>query len=351
MLWGIVYPLLSEAVRLYDMIDSLPDSWFFGSDKSSQQRQVARKIDELIAELINSEALDARKQAKKLGDEIRKAREQVAEYRSYRIGAPSADSLSFFGRRRNTSREAYDESISAEEQKINDRSQQLEQCKEQFYAHLPQINIQASEDEIGYLLNPITNVDHVTMASAVANMISMTAELERLVDETKELPSHATKYYGMYLLLVMCIDRIQTQFVEEIDQVQVPKLQGFEQEARNNIAQAQNLLKSDHSRKVLAGNIDANMSTIEACRHLAAVLNDQKESIIEENVQIKKTLAVAANTYKTIRLSNNVAEVIGNCKNALKSLRGLRIPPLRPFQNLRLKQELMSLTERMIATR
>jgi len=58
-------------------------------------------------------------------------------------------------------------------------------------------------------------------------------------------------------------------------------------------------------------------------------------------------LAVATNTYKTIRLSNDVAEVIGNCQKAFKSLRHLKVPPLRPFQNLQLKQELQLLTERL----
>jgi hypothetical protein len=144
-----------------------------------------------------------------------------------------------------------------------------------------------------------------------------------------------------------CVDRIQERFIREIEQVYLPKLQAFEQEARKNIVEGRILIDEGHSRRDLTANIEAGESTIQACKHFANVLRERRDTIFDENKQTKKVLAVAAHTYKTIRLSIDVAEVIAECRDAFKSLRQLRVPPLRPFQNLQLRRELQVLTEQM----
>jgi hypothetical protein len=45
--------------------------------------------------------------------------------------------------------------------------------------------------------------------------------------------------YGILLLLVCAISRIQMRFIEEIDGVHLPRLRQFQQEAEQNIVEAQ----------------------------------------------------------------------------------------------------------------
>ena len=59
--------------------------------------------------------------------------------------------------------------------------------------------------------------------------------------------------------------------------------------------------------------------------------------------------AAAINTYRTVCLCNNVAELVGYCKAAFRALRELKLPPLRPFQNQRLNDELQGLAESVAA--
>jgi hypothetical protein len=59
-------------------------------------------------------------------------------------------------------------------------------------------------------------------------------------------------------------------------------------------------------------------------------------------------LAAAANTYKTVRVSLNVAELMSDCEKAFHALRQLQLPRLRTFQNLELKTEMQRLTELML---
>jgi hypothetical protein len=50
-----------------------------------------------------------------------------------------------------------------------------------------------------------------------------------------------------------------------------------------------------------------------------------------------------------VGLSLNVAEMINYCQATFSALRELRLPALRPFQNVQLNQELQELAERVAA--
>jgi hypothetical protein len=128
--------------------------------------------------------------------------------------------------------------------------------------------------------------------------------------------------------------------MNEVDQVFIPKLRGFEKEAGQNIANAQMLISSGGSKDLLSANISAGKSTIEACRVFADTLQSQGRAIADRNRETQRTLADAAHTYKTVRLSLDVAGMIGQCQAAFQALRELKLPQLRTFQNLQLKGEL-----------
>jgi SMC interacting uncharacterized protein involved in chromosome segregation len=239
------------------------------------------------------------------------------------------------------------ESITAEERKIEGLHKQIEQLKERFRTQLRQIGIEVFDDEINYLLMPVTQDDFVSMAAIVANIAALTTQLERLTEDTHELPAHTRRYYGMYLLLVSAVDRVQTRFIQEIAHIHLPKLHSFEEEARGNITDARNQIARGGPKEQLHGNIEAAELTIEACRSLSSVLCDQQKAIAGENSETKRMLDAAINTYRTIRLSMNVAELMSDCREAFRALRQLHLPRLRTFQSLQLKGEIQRLTERL----
>jgi hypothetical protein len=239
------------------------------------------------------------------------------------------------------------EIIIAEERKIEGLRRQIAQLKERFRSKLQEIGIEVFDDEIDYLLMPVTQDDFVSMAAIVANIAAVTAQLERLTEETRELPAHTRRYYGMYLLLVYSIGRVQTRFIQEIDHVHLPKLHEFEQEARQNSADARNQIGRGGPKEQLKANIEAAELTIQACHSLASVLRDQQTTIMRENRQTRMMLDAAINTYKTVRLSMDVAEMMHYCRQAFGALRQLHLPRLRTFQNMQLKGEVQRLTERL----
>jgi hypothetical protein len=348
--WGKAIPQLEAALGYYDNLDSdsLPETAWIGKSKASYQQQIDKILDAVIRVLEISGALECRKEITTLQQAVRKSLQQIAKDREKRVSAPPEKALSFPESIWKPSLENCDESIATEEHNIAEMRDQIAQLKERFRYQLQQIGLEVFDDQVDYLLMPVTQDDIVSMAAVVGNIGVLTGQLERLTEESKELPAQTRRYYGMYLLLVFAIDRVQSRFVQEIDHVQLPKLHTYEQEARQNIIEAKNQIAGGGPKEQLLANIDAAKTTIEACHDLARELRNQKDAVASENMHIKQMLGVAVNTYKTVRLSLNVAELMKDCEKAFLALRQLRLPKLRTFQNLQLKTEMQRLTDRML---
>ncbi len=280
-------------------------------------------------------------------DNITESQQRIAKCREQRLSALPEASLAIWEKPWKPSREGLEESIAAEDRNIADIGRQIGELKERFRNQLQQIGIEVFDGDVDSLLMPVTQDDFVSMAAVVSNISTLTTQLEGLTEKSKELPAQARRYYGMYLLLVYAIDRLQVRFIQEIDHVHLPKLHAFEEEARQNITEAKNQIASGGPKEQLRANIDAANTTIEACHCLASTLRDQKNAIAGENEHTKLMLDAAINTYKTVRLSLNVAELMSDCRKAFQALRQLRLPRLRTFQNLQLKSEMQRLAERM----
>jgi hypothetical protein len=86
------------------------------------------------------------------------------------------------------------------------------------------------------------------MAAVIGNIGRLTEQLQQLVEATRETPSHTKRYYGIYVLLVLAVDRIQTHFVSEIDQTYIPRLQLSAKSATGIIHHAQSEIGRGGSR-------------------------------------------------------------------------------------------------------
>jgi hypothetical protein len=348
-LWDKTNSQLEKALGYYDKLgsDSLPEKAWLRASKASYQQQIDQILDAVIKVLEVSGAADCRKEIKTIHQAIRESHQRIADYREQRLSAlpeASRSKLKIW----KPSSESLEESIIDEERKIAELRRQIDQLKGRFRNELQQIGVEVYDDEIDSLLMPVTQDDIVSMAAVISNIASLTNQLERLTEESKELPSQTQRYYGMYLLLVYAIDRIQARFIQEVDHVQLPKLHAFAEDARQNISEAKNQIAGGGPKEQLRANIDAANTTIDACRCLSGALRDQKNAIARENEQTKRMLGAAINTYKTVRLSLNVADLMRDCEQAFHALRQLRLPRLRTFQNLQLKTEIQRLTERML---
>jgi len=350
-LWDRVSRRVEKALTIYDKMESpstRDSTWIpFVESKESCQKELDEILDALLEVLETCGAAGYRKSIRGLQVDIAKSKTRVGEYREQILGAPPDASLNFVNGLWTGSREGLEDQIADEIDHIAEREAQIESLKEAFRKHLKEIDIRVSPEVADSFLLPVED-GIVSIAAVIANIGHLTEQLQRLVDQSGESPTHTKRYYGVYVLLVLAVDRIERHFVIDVDEVFIPKLRGFEEEANQNIANAQVLISSGGSKDLLLANISAGESTIEACRFFADTLRSQGRAIGDRNRATQQTLADAVHTYKTVRLSLDVAGMIGQCEAAFQALRELKLPQLRTFQNLQLKGELERLAARIV---
>jgi hypothetical protein len=350
-LWEKASPDLEKALTIYDRKESpdLPAStWIpLRRTKESCQKDIETILDTVLAILGTCGAAGYRTRIRNLQADIATSQARLGRYREQLLSAPAEKAQNFVEGMIVSSREVITDQIADESDRITEKTQQIESLKAGFREHLKNIGINVPADTADSYLLPVED-NIIAMAAVISNIGRLTEQLQQLVDASKEASTETKRYYGMYVLLVFAVDRIQTHFVREIDENFLPRLNGYEADAAQHIESAESQISNGGPQEQLTANIAANRKTIEACRLMAEILQSHRRSVLDENQKVQILEAAAVNSYRTVCLSFNVAELIGYCESAFRALRELRLPPLRTFQNAQLNEQLQKLAERMI---
>lgn len=351
-LWRKASPNLEKALAIYDRgeaTDTPESSWVpWRTSKESCQKDLGTILDMVLDVLGTCGAAGYRQRIRDLETDNATSRARIARYREQLLSAPAEGSQGAVAGLLTPSKQALQDSIADETDRLAERNQQIEGLKTGFREHLQRIGLTVPAETAESFLLPVED-GVVSMAAVVSNIGVLTEHLQQLADQSREAPAETRRYYGMYLLLVFAIDRIQSHFVSEIDEDLLPRIEGHRNVAQQHIADARTQLSHGGPREALTANISANQRTIEACSLMADTLQSQRRSVLDANRNVRTLEAAAINTYKTVCISLNVAEIVGHCEAAFRALRDLRLPQLRPFQGVHLNDELQRLAERVAA--
>jgi hypothetical protein len=353
-LWKNSYPRIEEGVELYDKIEfsSLPDSrwldlrWLSGETKASCRADLDKILDQLLVVLGACGAESIREAVRNLEAAIASARARIAENERRLTTAPQRESQGIIDGFLTISREAVEEEIASDQERIERAKHQIAGLKEALRERLTAIGVCLSSQEADTYLLPIED-DIVQMAAVITNVGRLSEQLQELVERSQEAPEETLRYYGSYVLLILAVDRIEKNFVTRVDCELLPSLGQIEQEARQFIVEAGAQIGRGGLIELLSANISSNRITISGCRMFAEVLRSQMKDIAARNRETKILLDAAINTYKTAKAGVGLAMIIGKCEADLNALRELKFSPLRVFQNTQLTNEMQRLAARV----
>ncbi|MDB4338684.1 hypothetical protein OAA19_01100 [Rubripirellula sp.] len=344
-----VLPILEDARDLVDQHADLPDKSRipFTEDKQTNSAAINELLDAAIVVLGSSEVSDYRQQIRDSNELIRLSHESIADYRRQRVSARWArdqtqlDKVNPF----ELSKEAIDQQIKDEEKAIDQQEEQLIELKRQFAKELAAIGVVVDEEAVESLLSSVSGDDIVSMAVVFENIKNITTQLQRLTQQSGEALDVSKRYYGMYVVMVHVMDRIQKSFVRDVREKHIPKLKQFSKQADENIAQARSIIEINGGDPVLlAGNIESNKLTQETAVLYIDYLQRNAALIEAENRRSQKNLATAMNTYNTVKLSSDVASLMKTGRRDFEALMKLEIPPLREFGNESIRREFERMT-------
>jgi len=341
---------LSDAVTAFDRHDQLSDwHWFsIGTNKEENAGNINKLLDKALEVLAISEVTDTRLKIRDAEKTIVDLQRDIDEYNLEKVSAKPESSLGAAEKLYRKSKEDYEAKIRDANSKIEGRKKFIEEQKTAFLNQLKKIGVDIDEDSADTLLSTVSGSDLVDMCVVFDNIKYMTIQLEKLTEESNESGDAARRYYGMYVMLIRIMDRIQKSFIDSIEKNYIPKLGKFSTAADRNIAEAKRNMRAGGNMDIGANNIRVNELTMTVVKEYSRHLRVQASLIKSRNANTQRDLKDALNTYNSVKLSANVAAMLRAGRKNFAAVSRLRIPDLRLFQSKELREEFDRLTMEMI---
>lgn len=336
---------LDKALAEFDDAQNRPENSelafyeFWSKSKESQAKKVEGYLDVAGEALGISSISNRRIKIANLKDSIIEKHKNISVYRRKKISAVESTYNPLV-----TTKSGYVKKIAAAEEEIATATDDIAAEKQKLVADLERIGMKLDAKSIDNLLDSITGDEFVRVSIIFDNAKKFAAELERLTNESGEDLETAKKYYGVYLMLLKTVSRLQEKFVENVDNEYYPKLDKFADKARETIAEAKKAIRLGGDKATLEKNIENNRLTYDAAMFYKQGLAEQKHQMMLANLETNKSILTAANTYKTVALSKDVAELMAVSRRAFDAITGLTVPDLRPFENQKMKKAFSTMT-------
>ena len=155
-------------------------------------------------------------------------------------------------------------------------------------------------------------------------------------------PTAASLHVGS-LVPIMALAHMHGALLEGIATDYRPPIDAIGRRAQELQQETQTLIAQRPSR-VLESNLAAQQLTIEAAGRYAEYLKGQQHQVEASRQRLAQDIAVAQNTYETVKMSGDLVAMMQDSRQLLDSLFRLQVPPLRAFENLEMKREFQRLT-------
>jgi hypothetical protein len=334
-LWDDLIPRLDEILDLRDRHAQLPSWSWIGEDQQSNQEDMDGLFDQAAQVLIGDNPY--RQQLRAIASASAQRRALIAELKRAKLTAPEGSVW------RKTVRDIDDE-IAHHQAFIDEQQKESARLRQQFAAELKRLGLNIDEGQLEFLLSTVVGDDVVDMASAFEQVRGLTEQLETLTTDSHEDIHAARRYYGMYMVLLQLLDQMHGNLISRIDADYLPRIRAIDQRART-LNQQTRRLQSQQPSVVLQANLQAQQLTLEAAARYSDYLQRQQQQVRQSRARLARDLAVAENTYETVKVSGDLVTLMKDSHRLLDTLFSLQVPSLRAFENLDMQREFKRLTE------
>jgi len=341
--WSKITPELDKALDLQDEQDSLPHSSWFGKDKGDVRDELNAILDEAIEILGISNATNVRQEIQALEREIQESKKKIAEYRQKKIGAPVKSKWK-------TTISDYEAKIEQMQGVIRQYETDIESLKAKFSYALSEMGINLTYEQVDLLLSSVVGDDIIQGSVVYANVKEISQQLMKLTVDSGEDFNISKRYYGLYTILLKILLHMQNTFIHRIDESYIPKINDIVNEVDNVRSNTKRLLKEtkkEAHRKHLLANLEAQDLTVKTADLYKRHLLGQREKVESANRKTIADFEVARNTYKTVKVSGELVNLLRSSQKAFETLMNIQTPDLLVFENLQMKEEFASLTKKL----
>jgi hypothetical protein len=344
--WEALSSTLTEALDLRDKQEALPDSAFFGTDKSSNAKKIGALLDRAVEILLQGDTDNLRRQALALRESIPALQVKANGLRNSRISAPESSKLPWVA-----TRAKIDENLAKLNAEIKEKEQALADINGKIAGELRKIGLDLDERQVDVLLTSVTGDDIFQNTVVFANIRHVVEKLAELSREDGDNLEIARRYTGMYLVLNDILIVTQEGLIEKIETDYKPRLALVRAEAEKLREEAAGRAKqgqyTESQRKTLEANARANALTVRVAGLYADLLESQRRSVLATLSDLRRGRDVAENTYKTVKSTGDLRNLIRSGLDLFDSIQALSMPQIQPFESEAIRKEFEEINKRL----
>jgi hypothetical protein len=342
----VVGRLLSEraAVR-FGPLDQVPED---------RRRRIERLLDQAAEILATSPALSGRDALRRLAEEERSLRRQIAEDRVAQAGAPPAPSGLLEQLRAmlspTLSQADYAARIARAEARIQRIGEERAAVRAAFAADLERIGVRLRPDQVDGMLSLASADDLVAIQAMFANLRGIVASLREQAQASGESLEVARRLYGLHAVLLEVAMDAHRDLLRKIDQDWEVRLAEIERATRELREEAQRILRAEQNRglqEVARANVAAQDLTLRAVSLYRQRLAEQRAGVEASLRRLEAQARVAVNTWATAERAADLAALMRFSDRAFEALSAFEVPEIRPFESRELQIEVERLTDRL----
>ncbi len=341
--WTKVTPTLDEVLRLEGEHDSLPDSAWILRDKEDNESDINELLDEAVGILSISNSDQTRQNIRFIEKEIRALKKEISEYHQAKVTAPTSSPWV-------KTVKDYEEKIEELKTRIKIKNQKIAELKDQFAQELADKGLFITPDQLEVLLSSVVGDDIIKSSIVYDNVKQISQQLMELTINTGEDIDISQRYYGMYTVLLKTLLHMQNTFISNIDDKYLPRI--------GKIVKEVQILKMDtiyflrrernqNSHQHLMANLEAQKLTLQTAILYKRHLIGQRGKMVRAMEKTTTDLRIAQNTYKTVRLSGELVNLLRTSQKSFDLLLTIQVPDLLGFENKQMKQEFAILTQKL----
>ena len=354
--WQAVNDQVGEIAKLRGETD-----WYAKGDGSDSRRQkrIDKLLDQAVALLSRSDALNERKRLREIQDEVRRLEGEIARWRVDQAAAPEGPGglsgllSQSVGQALGVSqptKETLRGRIASAEARIVALGEEMTGLKESFRRDLAAMGIALTPAQVDGLMRLATTDDIIGMQAVFENLRTINQQLLEATMRSDESIDVAKRYYGIYAVLLEVALHMQDRFLADVDQRYLARLDAIVADTRKVREEAQAMLRTEREerlRRIVEENVRAQDLTLRTAELYRAHLADQRGQVAAARSRVVRELRVAVNTYRTVTLSADLVGMLRESGRSFEAVMKLEIPELRPFSNLEMQKEFERLTDRL----
>jgi DNA-binding transcriptional regulator YbjK len=341
--WNDVTPTLEEVLQLEEERETLPDSAWIMRDKTDNLEDINELLDEAVAILSISSSDQTRQRIRLLERKIREMKQTISQYRQEQISAP-VESTWF------KTVEDYEVKIKQLNERIDKHYEEIAKLKSQFAQELAENGLSISQEQLEVLLSSVVGDDIIQTSIVYDNVKQISQQLMTLTINSGEDIEISQRYYGMYTVLLKTLLHMQQTFINNIDGKYLPKINQIVADVQDTNAITRNLLRGERDknrRRHLAANLEAQKLTLKTAALYKRHLIGQRGKMVKAMDKTVSDLQIAQNTYKTVRLSGELVNLLRTSQKSFDLLLNIQVPELLVFENKQMKQEFAILSQKL----